>query len=94
MNRKKKILMLFIIALFIAIPFIFIGGDFDGADALAEELVQHINPDYEPWFETIFPELSGEMETFIFSLQAALGAGVVGYILGSMRGKYGVTEKI
>lgn len=41
----------------------------------------------EPWFEPIFEPGSGEIESGLFALQAALGAGVLGYVLGNLRGR-------
>lgn len=56
---------------------------FAGADGQAEELIKEIVPDYEPWFEPYFEPASGEIESLLFALQAALGAGFIGYYLGS-----------
>lgn len=55
-----------------------------GTDELAQEIVAEINPDYKPWFNPIF-EPSGEIETFLFCVQVAIGALILGYILGSLR---------
>ncbi len=57
---------------------------FAGADGKAEEMITQIAPDYEPWFEPLF-EPAGETESMLFALQAALGAGVIGYWLGCAR---------
>lgn len=57
---------------------------FAGADGKAEEMITRIAPDYEPWFEPLF-EPAGETESMLFALQAALGAGVIGYWLGTAR---------
>jgi cobalt/nickel transport protein len=56
---------------------------FAGADGQAEELIRQIVPDYQPWFEPFFEPASGEIESLLFALQAALGAGFIGYWLGS-----------
>lgn len=56
---------------------------FTGADGEAEELIKKIVPDYKPWFEPFFEPASGEIESLLFALQAALGAGFIGYYLGS-----------
>ncbi len=61
--------------------------DWTGADEKAEELIKEIHPNYEPWFSPIWEPPSGEIETFLFSLQAAIGASIIGYILGYYRGK-------
>lgn len=56
---------------------------FAGADSQAEELIKKIVPDYKPWFEPLFEPPSGEIASLLFALQAALGAGFIGYYLGS-----------
>jgi len=38
--------------------------------------------DYKPWFSPLWEPPSGEIETLLFSLQAAIGAGIIGYIAG------------
>ncbi len=60
---------------------------FEGADGAAEEMIQEINPDYTPWASSLFEPPSGEIETLLFSLQAAIGTGVIFYYLGYSRGK-------
>ncbi|RNL87306.1 energy-coupling factor ABC transporter substrate-binding protein [Halostreptopolyspora alba] len=58
---------------------------FEGADARGEEAVQEVAPDYEPWFDPLYEAPSGEIESGLFALQAAIGAGVIGYVLGVVR---------
>ncbi|MDA0564283.1 energy-coupling factor ABC transporter substrate-binding protein [Streptomonospora sp. S1-112] len=58
---------------------------FPGADAEAEEAVQRIDPGYEPWFTPLYEAPSSEIESGLFALQAAIGAGVIGYCLGVLR---------
>ncbi|MBP3088236.1 energy-coupling factor ABC transporter substrate-binding protein [Corynebacterium sp. sy017] len=60
---------------------------FGGTDDGAEEIITQYSPDYQPWFQSIIGELPGEVESGLFALQAALGAGVVGYTLGVYRGR-------
>jgi len=62
------------------------GAEFAGADGQAMETVAVLNPDYEPWFGFIW-EPSPEIASGLFALQAALGAGVLGYYLGFRRGQ-------
>lgn len=57
-------------------------GDLAGADEQAEHLIKEIVPDFEPWFSPLWEPPSGEIETMIFSLQAAIGGLIIGYILG------------
>lgn len=55
---------------------------FKGADDKAKDMIGTINPDYKPWFSPIIEPASGEIASLLFALQAALGAGVIGYYLG------------
>lgn len=63
------------------------GEKFVGSDSAATSQIEQDNPDYEPWFEPVFAPSSGEVESGLFALQAALGAGVLGYVIGVMRGR-------
>ena len=60
---------------------------FTGTDNQAQGVIEKIAPDYQPWFESLFTPPSGEIESLLFALQAALGAGVIGYYAGYVRGK-------
>jgi cobalt/nickel transport protein len=61
------------------------GSEFGGADGQAEEVITSIQPDVEPWFEPFWEPPGGETESMLFALQAAFGAGIVGYVLGLKR---------
>lgn len=63
------------------------GEEFAGTDAGAEAVVEELSPDYEPWAEPLVGELPGEVESGLFALQAALGAGLLGYTLGKYRAR-------
>ncbi len=60
---------------------------FTGADHQVEGVIQQLNPDYRPWFSPLMTPPSGEIESLLFALQAALGAGAIGYYLGFSRGR-------
>jgi len=60
---------------------------FAGSDGQAEAAITQIRPDYVPWFAPLWEPPSGEIESLLFGLQAALGAGVIGYCLGLYRGR-------
>ena len=62
------------------------GAEFAGSDGQAMEAVAAIQPDYQPWFRLIW-EPPPEIASGLFALQAALGAGVLGYYLGFKRGQ-------
>ena len=53
-------------------------SEFGGADGAAEELITQLNPDYEPWAESLIERPGGETESLLFCLQAALGGMVLG----------------
>lgn len=55
---------------------------FGGADARAQQAIGDIAPGYEPWFTPVFEPASGEIASLLFALQAAIGAGVIGFWLG------------
>ncbi|ATE54972.1 energy-coupling factor ABC transporter substrate-binding protein [Actinosynnema pretiosum] len=60
-------------------------GEFGGTDATATEQIEESAPDYEPWFEPLWTQPGGEVESGLFALQAALGAGLLGFALGTFR---------
>jgi len=57
---------------------------FTGTDSQATTEIQESDPDYTPWFDPWFEPGSGEIESGLFALQAATGAGILGYVLGSL----------
>jgi len=92
MKRKglfSNNLMLFVLVLLITIiPIILLqDADFEGADDQAEGIITEINADYEPWFSNIWEPPSGEIESLLFALQAAIGAGFIGYFFGKYTNK-------
>lgn len=91
-NAKINTLLLALVAALAVIPLVFGLGDhkeepFAGADAEAETAITEIDPDYEPWFSPLYEPPSGEIESALFALQAALGAGVLAYYFGLRRGR-------
>ncbi len=59
---------------------------FAGTDSIA---TQHVaDSGHEPWFTPIFAPGSAEVESGLFALQAALGAGVLGYCLGRLHDRH------
>ena len=57
-------------------------SEFGGADGAAEEAIAQVDPDYEPWAESILEPPGGETESLLFCLQTALGAVVIGFGFG------------
>ena len=77
-----------IVVLLTVLPLWLAGGAaFGGADDLARQAVGAIAPGYEPWFHPVFVPASGEIASLLFALQAALGAGFIGYWLGLSVGR-------
>ena len=79
-------MLLSLAAAIVALPLLVAGhGDFSGSDGQAQEVIDRSG--YVPWFEPLWEPPSGEIESLLFSLQAALGAGLLGYYLGLRRGR-------
>ena len=86
-NKANWLLLLLTVALIIIPLVINSGAEYGGADGEAESLITEIHPTYEPWFTSFYEPPSGEIESLLFSTQAALGAGVIGYYLGTKKRK-------
>lgn len=63
-------------------------AEFEGADSRAGNAVTELRPDFKPWVKPLWTPPGGEVESLLFALQAAIGAGVLGYGLGFLRGKH------
>jgi cobalt/nickel transport protein len=55
---------------------------FQGSDQQAQAEISRLAPDYQPWAKPLFTPPGSEIESLLFALQAALGAGLLGYWLG------------
>jgi cobalt/nickel transport protein len=55
-----------------------------GADGAAANYIEEQG--YEPWATPFWEPPSGEIESLLFALQAAIGAFVIGYVFGTWRG--------
>lgn len=58
---------------------------FAGTDAVVTETLSESG--VEPWFKPLFSPGSSEIESGLFALQAAIGAGLFGYFVGNLRGR-------
>ncbi|MFA8436036.1 MAG: energy-coupling factor ABC transporter substrate-binding protein [Marinifilaceae bacterium] len=86
--KKQNILLLLGVVLLIVLPLLFNGNaEYGGADGLAEEMIGQIDPGYQAWYSNIWEPPSGEIESLLFALQAAIGAGIVCYVIGYYKGK-------
>lgn len=86
-GRFKTGLFLTTVVLLTFIPLLVIKAPMTGSDSQAAGVIHRIAPDYQPWFQSLFKPPGAEIENLLFALQAALGAGVIGYYLGYMHGK-------
>lgn len=89
--EKRHIIMLIMVAAIIIFPLAMYNGKagsgelFTGSDSQGTELIT--SEGYKPWFHSIWEPPSPEIESLLFSLQAAIGALIIGYFFGYYRGK-------
>jgi cobalt/nickel transport protein len=92
--KKQNWLIVIAVVLFTALPLWLvpkpgIGPDgkseeaFAGSDNKAQALIGEIAPDYQRWLEPLLTPASSQIESLLFALQAAIGAGIIGYWLGT-----------
>jgi cobalt/nickel transport protein len=61
-------------------------GEFGGTDDAGSAAVTAAVPGFKPWFRPIWVPPSPEIESLLFAVQAAFGAGIIGYVLGRIHG--------
>ena len=89
------LILLLLCAVILVFPLMTIrDSEFGGADGAAEEAIAQIDPEYEPWAESLIELPGGETESLLFCLQTALGALVIGFGFGYLvaRKKYRAEE--
>lgn len=92
---KKNLILILAVIVILVMPLLIVkNAEFAGADGLAEKEITRINPDYKPWFESVFEPASAEIESLLFALQAAIGAGIVGFVLGRITANKPASERI
>ena len=91
---QKNAILIGLVVLLTAFPLWYCrDAEFGGADGMAGELVEESDPDFEPWFQPILEPASGEVESMLFALQAAVVSGVVCFVLGRITAKKPEEEK-
>lgn len=95
MKNTSLIVILLLLCVLIAVfPLLIIkDSEFGGADGEAEDAISEVNPGYESWMDPLMEPPGGETESLLFSLQAGLGALVVGYGFGYYRARKKFTEE-
>jgi cobalt/nickel transport protein len=87
-GRITWLLLLAVVVALAALPLLLIHGSaFGGADTAAVAAIREVAPSYQPWLTPMIAPPGGETEGLLFALQAALGAGVIGYFFGLKRGQ-------
>ncbi|MBF0360345.1 MAG: energy-coupling factor ABC transporter substrate-binding protein [Oligoflexia bacterium] len=98
---NKNLLILLFVFILLVLPFFLVkkttlseGEElFLGTDDKAKSLIKELSPNYKPWFTSVFEPPSGEISSLLFSLQAAIGAGFIGYYFGFSRGRKSIKIK-
>lgn len=105
MKQYQNMLMVIAVVLLVAIPLWMVqrpapgpGGKeveiFRGVDDQAKDVIGKISPGYQPWFKSLIEPPGGELGSLLFALQAALGAGFIGYYLGAANTRAKMEKKI
>ena len=88
---RRNLLLLAVAAAIAVLPLIMSslggGGEFSGTDDQATGVIASLAPAYQRWLEPIWRPPSEEIESLLFTLQAAIGTGLLGYYLGLRRGQ-------
>jgi len=69
--------------------FVLTDGEWGGSDDSGGDVAKEhgIVPWLTDWIDAIYGELPGEIESLLFAIQAAIGAIIIGYFIGSARSK-------
>ncbi len=87
-NQKINLLSILAVVILSFLPFVFLhGAKFEGADDRSTAGIKEVQPNYQPWFKSVFEPQSSEIENFLFATQAAIGSGITCYILGLYKGR-------
>lgn len=88
MNKFSNGLLIGTVLILLLGPLLVLQGrEFSATDGNNTTVIQDIQPDYKPWFEPVIKDSGSEVQTFLFAVQAGLGAGLAGYILGLYQGR-------
>jgi cobalt/nickel transport protein len=98
MVNKRAIILLALVAVIVIFPLALYNGKneqqgyFSGADDQGSQVIESTG--YVPWIHSIWEPPSSEIESFLFSLQAAIGAIIIGYIFGYWQGQAKMKRKM
>ena len=98
MVDKKSIILLILVVIIAIIPLVIYNGMgeeqgyFGGSDDAAGTAIEETG--YKPWFSSIWEPPSGEIESLLFALQAAIGAIIIGFVFGYYAGQSSERKKM
>lgn len=84
-SRSSWLLLLGIVLMIVAPLVAHSRSLFTGTDTRGTAAISTVDPGYKQWVRNLWTPPKGEVESFLFALQAALGAGIVGYVVGTKR---------
>lgn len=85
-SRRTNWLLIAGVLALVIFPLVFVHGKFAGSDDQGSAAVAASRPGFKPWIQPIWEPPSPEIESLLFAVQAAIGAGVIGYVLGRIHG--------
>ena len=91
MVNKRPIILLSLVVIIVVLPLVIYNGlgedqgYFGGSDDAGSAAVEETG--YQPWFQSLWEPPSGEVESLLFATQAAIGALIIGYVLGYFNGQ-------
>lgn len=84
--KKSNIALLLLVIGVVVISLLWAGNaEYGGTDNKATEIIEATH--YKPWFDYLLAPSSPVVESFLFSLQSAIGSGVLFYCIGYFVGR-------
>ena len=93
-SGRTNLLLIGAVVLLVVLPLAFVHGKFEGSDDQGSAAVASSVPGFRPWARPIWEPPSPEIESLLFALQAAIGAGVIGYVVGRIHGAAQANEPV
>jgi cobalt/nickel transport protein len=85
-SSRTNYLMLGAVVLLVLIPLLFLHSKFGGSDDAGSAAIAALRPGFKPWFHPLWTPPGPEIESLLFAVQAAFGAGIIGYVIGRIHG--------